>query len=198
MIHYTPSYSKTNNIAPLVVLWGVTKSRVLAAIEYLRKNPEIKTIVFSWGKTSGSKLPSEAENMQEYFISKYPEFIKYGWQILVEKEACDTEDNAEKTIRLLQKDIKWEISGILLLTDTTHVLRAWWAFERRGVNVSRITTESLLSKRSRHHVRYLQKLILSPAFLKQSLILEPLLHALTLLQTGRDFIRSKTQTRIQG
>lgn len=181
----------------LVVLWSMgssRKRRVLAAVEFIKQHPNIKNVIFTGGKTLWESEVSEAQEMQELFDHKFPH---HELKILLEEEACDTEDNAEKTIHLLQETFSTYPKEILLLSDTSHLPRAWWAFERRGVDVKRIMSEYWLAKRSPHHKKYLQKLLVSSEFLKQTFMLEPLLHILTLFENGRKFIRTKTQNRIK-
>lgn len=59
--------------------------------------------------------------MQELFDHKFPH---HELKILLEEEACDTEDNAEKTIHLLQETFSTYPKEILLLSDTSHLPRA--------------------------------------------------------------------------
>lgn len=115
--------------------------RSLAAVEYVRRNSEIRDIIFSGGKTRGNQKPSEAEMMQNYFLKAWKlQEQRAGvdaahsreFRIHLEENSCDTEGNAEYTMRLLQERYGDVVKNILLLTDATHMVRAVGAFKRHN------------------------------------------------------------------
>ncbi len=188
-----PSQSIENSPETIVVLWGGGKRRVLWLIEYMKQHPTIKNIIFSWWKTAGVDKPSEAEAMRTVFLKKFT------WEsaphIILEEDSRDTEENAEEVSDLIQ-GFNNRVEEIVLMSDTTHLPRAWWAFERRGIPVTRASAEYWLSKRSKHHKKYVRNLFFWKPYLKQTFLIEPLVHILSSFEKWRKYIRKKTQWRV--
>lgn len=158
--------------------------RSLAAVEYVRAHPEVQSIMFSGGKTRGAHRPSEAEVMRDYFLKTWQlQERRMGidaehardFSLHLEEHSCDTEGNAEHTMRLLQEQYGGAVRDILLLTDATHMPRAVAAFERHGANVTEgVVTELSVSGRSPHHRAYVRRRMLSWKFLKRTIFIEPI------------------------
>lgn len=135
-----------NNIEkiPLVVLGAhsdkIKNKRVMALVEYVRVHKNISQIIFSGGRTDGANQPSEAEKMQEIFTKKIQndvDFATRNFEVFTENNSSDTEENAENVLALFHG----KIQKILLLSDTTHIIRASHAFSRRGIGVEKIISE---------------------------------------------------------
>lgn len=199
----TPHHAQENNkpnFGNVLIILGWSKKdrkvRLLWAIEFLKKNPStIQTIVLSGWKTAGDENPSEAMDMKKFLEQKIKqENISHVFRYILEEESCDTEDNAEKTKKLLEK---WMIGKVYLCTNEYHAPRAIRSFVRNGIAPSDISPENELRGRSNHHSKFVYESYEIPSIenIKRK-TLEIVLAIMSETEMGRKKIRNITQKRI--
>ena len=148
-------------------------------------------ILFSGGRTVGADWPSEAGAMQEFLKKKYPDIPDDD--IMLEEEAIDTIDSAERVDRILQEH---GFQDIALLTVGFHISRSEKIFQDRGIAVHGLPSEEMLKKRSLHYEQFVGNFLASKR-VRMEQWKEKILRGLLVIDTKGKIPRMVTQ-RIRG
>lgn len=196
---------KNNTTIPLVCLGNKNGNQmrplaVRSIIENLRY--DIDLIIFSWGKTSGRNLPSEAEEMRNIFIGgdgkdileSFYSFPRNG-SIELEENSFDTEQNARETRKLLNI-LGYTRRTVYLVTSELMILRAVDTFIREWFDPIPLVAEKILYEESSISHQEIRKLQKQEAWMIQPYI-EPFARVLTRLALARKIISSFTKKRIE-
>jgi len=98
-------------------------------------------IIFSSGKTSGIKYPSEAQAMSDFLLLKFPDFPKN--KIILEEISVDTLQNAEEIRKIADRE---GIKTMLVMTTPEHFARSKMLFKKEGMNVDMIGSSEVLKE----------------------------------------------------
>lgn len=129
-----------------------SKMNALAAGELYRKG-NIDRVIFSGGQTAGIENPSEADAMAKYMHHKFPDVPESA--VLLEEHSIDTAENAQKILEILGAE--GDAKQVTLLSVNDHLPRAEKYFSHVGLDVAPVSSEEVLSRRSKHHQQYVER-----------------------------------------
>lgn len=126
---------------PSVPVYGTVKDPQRQK-ELKKKGYKAKADYRKHTKEKAKQYPSEAEALAQFLNNKYNVSLK---QIVLEKKARNTEENAVYCRSLLQEK-NWLDKSIALLTHLYHMERAIEHFQKTGVKVEPLYVEDILGK----------------------------------------------------
>ena len=137
---------------------GLTLDSKLRALAggLLAREGMVNELILTGGKTAGPGNPSEADALKSYLLKKYPDLANFP--IRLEETSVDTTESAKSVAEMLGGDSK---KPVLLITNDYHVLRASRDFQNQGLTIEEIPAETIVSKRSGHHERFIQEYLRS-------------------------------------
>lgn len=188
-----------------------------------------KVIIFSWGKTMGKDSPSEARKMYDVFVKRlkvldgsnripwgvsFPEETEWlsNWNITIgdrdiavymEEESVDTEDNAEKSAKIIREIVDDKAYDKLVLSPLSsdfHIRRIKEIFKRHTqswIESSKtfLIAENILKNAGGKYEKYsaLKKKSTSP----KTKLLEIVVQVVSMSEWGRKAVRKITEKRVE-
>ncbi|MDD2693345.1 MAG: ElyC/SanA/YdcF family protein [Candidatus Gracilibacteria bacterium] len=156
-------------------------------------------LFFSGGQTSGPEKPSEAQHLRDVYQKAIKELIpeEIGTPIvLLEEGACDTWDNAEKSLALIKEDRDLQNRKLVLFSHLGRLPRIQSIYTKLGIHdADTSSVEEVFWK----YVPNGRPFVLRHMFSREifsKMLMEIPLYILTQFEWGREWIRSKTQKRI--
>lgn len=226
-------FPSDNALRARAVSVGVVWEMILAQTRELLDMEVDRVIIFSWSHTHGKGKPSEAKDQYDIFLKRLKLLDKSGkipggisfpdqtewlnhWKIRVgtrditiyiEDQSVDTEDNAERSKKIIKKiveDGKYNIVSISPFSSDFHTKRIWEAFERNFFEWfpqavthihSPISAEKILKNSNGRYKKYGE--LKEESIWPQKKIIEVILRTVSRSQLGRDAIRIATQRRVE-
>ncbi len=150
------------------------KMRTIAAGE-MYKEGLVRKLIISGGKTFGKELPSEAQVITDYLTKHF----EIPVEVIVKEESSTSTTENIKNVEEILKDKK--INGKLaIITNAYHMQRVQKILEEEGLEVSAVTAEEMLIKRSGHYKPLLEK-YLSSGSMRVKEVKEAILRSLLII-----------------
>ena len=167
-----------------------SKMSALAAGE-MHRSGCADTIIFSTGRTAGTRWPSEARAMKNFLMQRYAGIADDA--VILEEDSIDTIGNAEEVLKILET---LGTEKVALLTVGFHLERSKNIFEKMGIAVVGFSSEEFLCKRSRHYEAFVAR-FLGSARVKVETVKETILGGILMVDPRGKGLREVT-TRLRG
>lgn len=170
-----------------------TKLRPLAVSVFINNNQKlVSDIIFSWWYTQWHFLPSEAEQMRDYFISIHNSESLKNHKILTEESSCDTVENAKNVKQILwNKNLK-----IILITSNLKISRAVYEFQQNWFEVDGFWAEDILRSSWKLNLDTIKSLTSQEESVYE-FFLEPIARVMMRLDFIKTWVRFFTKKRIK-